>query len=108
MLYATVSSMVHTYLLHPLTGSGYQWWSGAGSDLGEITILGALLVGLRKVNCQSPRCWRIGHHRTADGLHHLCAVHHPDLPGRRLSLAEIHLRHRTARANPQVPRDPQP
>ena len=52
---------VHTYVFHPLTGYGYQWWSGAGSDLGEASILTALIVHFRHHNCHRKGCWRLGH-----------------------------------------------
>lgn len=50
-----------TYALHPLRGAGYQWWSGAGSDLGEITLLGIAAGWWRHHNCQQARCLRLGH-----------------------------------------------
>src|ERR1017187_525388 len=31
-------------LLHPLEGFGYQFWSGIGSDAGEITLVGIALA----------------------------------------------------------------
>lgn len=81
---------------HPLRYWGYEFWSGLGSDLSEITLLGIAIGAFRHVNCQAPWCWRIGRHLTADGHHKLCRRHHPDLPDSRLSLAEIHARHRQA------------
>jgi hypothetical protein len=83
-------------LWHPLAGEGYQFWSGIGADLSEITVLGLALGAYKFVNCQSPRCWRFGLHRTADGHHKLCRRHHPGLPNHKLSLAEIHEMHHTA------------
>jgi len=83
---------------------GYNAWSGILSDLSEITLLIAvvsLFVGFyRHTNCNAPRCLRIGRHQTADGLHHLCRKHHPDLPDRRPSLAEIHRHHQAAKGEP--------
>lgn len=77
----------------PESGEGYFWSSVAGSTA---LLFGWLpmttLVG-RKLLCQAPWCFRLGHHRTADGHHHLCRKHHPDLPNHRLSLKEIHIRH---------------
>jgi hypothetical protein len=86
-----LSTAINTYLAHPLKGNGYQWWSGLAGEAGWIV---GLLTFWRHVNCHSPGCLRIGSHRTADGLHRLCRRHHPDLPNRRLSLAEIHERHK--------------
>lgn len=82
-----------TYVLHVEHGNGYQFWSGMGANFGEVTVIGAAVALVRHWNCDAPWCpWR-GKHPTADGLHHLCRKHHPDLPNRRLSLAEIHHRH---------------
>lgn len=41
------------------TGRWYNFWSGSGSDIGELAIVGALL---RHVNCHESGCWRLGHH----------------------------------------------
>ena len=55
----------------------YNFWSGFGSDLGEIAIIGGLVTLVRKHNCEVHRCWRLGRHQTAAD-HHVCRVHHPD------------------------------
>jgi hypothetical protein len=87
--------------LHPLAGNGYQFWSGIASDFGEATIVTAVVGGIvthyRSINCMAPRCWRIGHFRTADGHHRLCRVCHPELRNKRLSLPEIHALHYAAK-----------
>jgi len=67
----------HFLGLDNLSGPFYGWWSGAGSDLGEVAIVGALLATVRRHNCQVRRCWRIGRHIT-NGGHVVCAKHHPD------------------------------
>lgn len=92
-----LSMAFSTYVLHPMHGNGYQWHSGIGSDFGEVTLIGAAVAAYRHINCAAPRCWRRGSHKTADGLHRLCRRHHPELPNRKLSLAEIHERHHAAR-----------
>lgn len=84
-------------LLHPLRFWGYQFWSGVGSDVGELTLLGGVLALVKHLNCDSPRCPRYGPHRTADGHHRLCRKHHPDVPDHKLSLDEIHERHEAAK-----------
>lgn len=58
---------ISTYLLHPLHGDGYQWWSGAGSDLGELTLVGLVLGMYRHKNCESKGCWRLGHNHPDHG-----------------------------------------
>lgn len=75
-----------------LSGKGYAFTS---SGL-QLTIPAAAFIWLRHHNCNAPWCLRLGRHATADGHHHLCRKHHPDLPDRKLSLAEIHERHRAA------------
>lgn len=74
--------------------SAYNFVSG---PLPDVTLLGGFVLAFRKLNCHAPRCWRIGHHPTADGQFRLCRHHHPDLPNGRLSLAEIHRRHHEAK-----------
>lgn len=96
---ASATSLTWYWLWHPLIpGPGLNFWSGIASDLGEITLIGGMVAVYRKHNCGAPRCWRIGKHPTADGLHHLCAKHHPDLPDRgHLTLAQIHAAHGAAK-----------
>ena len=80
----------------PPSGSQwYNWWSGPGSDLGELTIVGGMVAVYRKHNCHSPWCWRLGHHTLADGTP-ICRKHHPDLPNRKRTLAELHAAHHDA------------
>lgn len=85
---------VHTGTVNE-AGPYYGFWSGFGSDIQEFAIFGVVFGAFRKHNCESPWCLRIGRHPTADGLHHLCHHHHPEL-GHRRSLAEIHDAHRAA------------
>jgi hypothetical protein len=87
---------------------GYNFWSGSFADVGEITLIGAVFAVYRRHNCGAPRCWRIGKHKTADGLHCLCARHHPDLPndGSSLSLEEIWKRHHDAQVRNGIISEP--
>jgi hypothetical protein len=67
------------WLLHFLgvdteTGHAYAWWSGAGSDIGELAIIGGLAAMLRKHQCHQKGCIRIGRH-TVDGTP-WCNRHH--------------------------------
>jgi hypothetical protein len=81
------------FLAHPLgycTGSqlqiklcrGYNFWSGIGSDISEVTlVIGILTMGAglwRAHNCHYQRCWRLGRFR--HGHFVLCHVHHPLVP----------------------------
>jgi hypothetical protein len=71
-----------TWLLHWLywhtgtngTGPWYGFWSGFGSDLGEVTLLGAILGIYYRHNCHDKGCWRIGRH-IVDGTP-WCNKHH--------------------------------
>src|SRR5262245_45704438 len=77
---------VHTGL-DDLSGSWYGFWSGIGSDLGELALIGAVGTAtyqlVRKYNCREPGCWRVGTHPAAGGQFLLCYRHHPDFQGRR-------------------------
>lgn len=59
------------------SGTSYLWWSGFGSDLAELAIVGGLITVYRRHNCEVHRCWRLGRHVTAAGQH-VCRRHHPD------------------------------
>ena len=76
----------------------YNFWSGIGSDLGEATLIGAvsigLYTGLRKVNCHTKGCWRIGHYPLEGTPYHLCAHHHPAVPTKGATQEQILLHHR--------------
>lgn len=54
-------------LLHPLRYWGYEWWSGAGSDLGELTLVAAVAGLYKHKNCEEPHCWRLGHNHPDHG-----------------------------------------
>ena len=77
---------VHTGTLHGGPDIYYNFWSGFGSDLGEATLISAVCVGVytgvRKVNCHTRRCWRIGHHPLDGTPYILCKHHHPNVPNR--------------------------
>lgn len=47
-------------------GPWYAFWSGFGSDLGEVTLIGGIGIYLRHHNCHTHGCWRLGHPR--DGV----------------------------------------
>jgi hypothetical protein len=58
--------------------SGYLFWSGVGSDLSELAMIGFLYAFLRKHNCHSRGCWRIGRHPVEGTGFVVCRKHHPD------------------------------
>lgn len=68
-----------TWLLHLIgvdneAGRWYAFWSGFGSDISELAIVGAVVGGYKKHNCHQRRCWRIGRH-VVDGSPY-CDRHH--------------------------------
>jgi hypothetical protein len=83
-----------------LSGSWYGFWSGIGSDLAELTLIGAVGTGVyhvvKKYNCHEPRCWRVGTHPAAGGQFILCYRHHPDFHGKRPThelMEQLHREH---------------
>jgi hypothetical protein len=83
----------------------YNFWSGFGSDLGEATLISAVGIGVytgvRKVNCHTKRCWRIGHHALEGTPYILCRHHHPSVPNRGATHEHIlneHHKHKLAQA----------
>ncbi len=93
--------ILHWLGLDSGSGPAYLAWSGFGSDLGELTLVGGLLAVYRRHNCHTRWCWRVGHHdftdTTAGLTYRLCARCHPEHPGRHLArarIARIHARNR--------------
>jgi hypothetical protein len=70
----------------------YLFYSGLGSDLSELAILGGLIAVYRRHNCEVHRCWRLARHATAAG-HHVCRRHHPDGHLTAQSVREAHHLH---------------
>ncbi len=89
---------LHTGTLHGGPDLYYNFWSGFGSDLGEATLISAVglgvYTGVRKVNCHTKRCWRIGHHQLEGTPYILCRHHHPDVPTNGASHEHILEQHR--------------
>jgi len=85
----------------------YNFWSGFGSDLGEATLITTVglgvYTGVRKANCHTKGCWRIGHHPLEGTPYHLCAHHHPDVPEGGANLAQILEHGRRAKARAASP-----
>ena len=67
-----------TYFVHVLSGKGYQFWSGIGSDIGEVTLIGLVMVWWRHHNCHVYRSWRLSWHPHPDHGRPVCRHHHPD------------------------------
>lgn len=62
------------------SGIYYGFWSGFGSDLGEVTLLAAIVIGFRRINCHVRHCWRIGKYEVKGTPYKVCRKHHPDVP----------------------------
>lgn len=64
-------------------GPYYGFFSGFGSDLGEIALIGAVFQVYRKHNCHIKGCWRIAHYEFTDrengDTYMLCRKHHPSI-----------------------------
>lgn len=81
---------------------GYGFWSGiAGSFLTSLLTGSGMWTGAfmwwLHTRCDTPGCLRRGKHPTADQMHKLCRVCHPDHPGHKLSLDEIKVLHHAAK-----------
>ena len=62
------------------SGPGYGFFSGIGSDIGEIALVGGLAAMLHRHNCHETGCLRISRHTVVDpvtGEHVVrCRRHH--------------------------------
>ncbi|WP_426573947.1 hypothetical protein [Aquihabitans sp. McL0605] len=87
----------HTGLLDAGPDVYYNFWSGFGSDLGEVTLITAVGIGVytgvRKVNCHTKGCWRIGHHALDGTPYILCRHHHPHVPNEGATHDHILMQH---------------
>ena len=77
-------------------GSYYGFWSGFGSDIGEVAIIGAVVGVFRKHNCVVKHCWRLSKYETAAG-HKVCRKHHPDHPEEGLTYSKVQDAHKEAK-----------
>jgi hypothetical protein len=60
----------------PTSGSKwYNFWSGFGSDFGELAILGSLLGLYKHHDCAMKGCLRVGHH-SVDGTPYITCHKH--------------------------------
>jgi hypothetical protein len=75
----------------------YAFESGSGAIiLGDLPLIGGLVLLIRHHNCEIPGCPRIQLRRPTAAGHLLCRKHHPD-PGPS-SVEEAHAAHRAALA----------
>ncbi len=70
--------LLHVLGVRPLQPSfWYNWWSGAGSDFGELAIVAGLVSIYRKHNCSTRWCWRVGRYPVLGTPFTTCKKHHP-------------------------------
>jgi hypothetical protein len=88
-------------------GVYYGFFSGFGSDLGEITLVGAALTVYKRYSCHTWWCPRPGQHDFTDAetgiTYKLCKRCHPQHPGKRLTrrhIARIHAGNRERQSSP--------
>jgi hypothetical protein len=93
---------VHTGTVNE-PGPYYGFWSGFGSDIGEVAIIGAIVAGYRKWNCHVKGCLRLAHHTYAiDGVeYHLCRRHHPAIDHKNRKTAGHFFEHHAAKSAPK-------
>src|SRR5665213_2928055 len=53
----------------------YNFWSGFGSDIGEVVIIGSLISLYKQHNCPVKVCWRIGRHPVEATQYKTCHKH---------------------------------
>lgn len=78
---------VHTGTVNE-SGPYYGFFSGFGSDIGELALVGGLVTLVRSRNCNHKGCWRYGVHTTKNG-HKLCKTH-ISMPNAELEVHPIH------------------
>jgi hypothetical protein len=91
-----VSWLLHVLGVDDVSGRWYAFWSGAGSDISELAIVGALLAIVRKHTCHVGRCWRIGRAPVDGTPWHVCWRHHPAGRPTHAHIISLHRQH-TAR-----------
>ena len=74
----------------------YDFWSGFGSDIGEIALIGGVWMGVRKINCHDKGCPRIGHYEVMGTPYKVCRKHHPTMNGERITAEHVAAAHDNA------------
>ncbi len=95
-LLASATSLTWYWLWHPLQGPGYQFWSGIGSDIGQVTLITGLAAAYWQHSCHVGRCWRPGRHPVDGTPYKACRKHHPSLSNGRVTAEHIAQAHADA------------
>ena len=88
------SWLLHVLGVDNVSGRWYGFWSGFGSDIGEVVIIGALVSVYRKHNCHAKGCWRLARHPVEGTPYVVCRRHHPDGPPTHARILAAHRAHR--------------
>lgn len=94
---SAVGNWLYHYFGISGSGSWYGFWSGAGSDLGEVAILGAVVGAYRKHACHVDRCFRMAKHPVDGTPYVVCRKHHPSVPTEGITPGHVRRAHRAAR-----------
>lgn len=75
---------MHWLLVHAgitnVSGRWYGFWSGIGSDIGQVTLLGGGVALWSRHTCHVTGCHRWARHPVQGTPYATCAKHHPDVP----------------------------
>lgn len=100
--------LLHVLGIDNVSGPAYAFWSGFG---GDIAIVGALLwapvVLLRKHNCHTKSCLRIGRHKVPGTDFICCARHTPGGAPTHARILALHRQHTTAPGSGERLHDPE-
>ena len=91
--------ILHEIGVRPVSGSGtYAFWSGFGSDLGEATLVVAIIGGYRHHSCHIQGCVRLAKHdfEMAGAKYRLCPKHHPAVSDAPLTHEAVLSHHQSA------------
>jgi hypothetical protein len=80
---------LHVFGLDSGTGPPYLFWSGIGSDLTELGLIGVLIGAYRKHNCHVRRCWRLARTPVTGTPYVTCRRHNPLIPNAAPTMAEV-------------------
>lgn len=108
MIHAVWHWFLHWTGSDNVSGPWYGFWSGFGSDLGEVTLLGLAVGVVKSRNCHVKGCWRLGKHPVSGTPFAVCRRHHPELEHRHIRAEHVHAAHKRARQAAATPRPRRP
>jgi hypothetical protein len=103
-------SLWHWLLVHLSQESGtsssssraYNFFSGFGSDLGEVTLLAAAYGLYRAHNCHTRHCWRLAKHPVVGTAYKVCRRCHPTVPDKAPTREQIQANHQEAPVDVEI------